>query len=1053
MEPEVRSAKALRRTRSGGWMLLAALTLAIEVAVPASQTPPTAQSVEYFEAKVRPVLAANCYDCHTDERMGGLRLDSREGLLKGGESGPAIVPGDPDKSLMIQAIRQTDKLKMPKGGRLKLEEIDALTEWVKAGAVWPTFAGSVTSDSPASVGKPAVAASVSTASAASVGKPAVATAAATAEYVIKPEQRAFWSFQPLRKPPAPAVSHATWPKSDIDRFVLARLEKEGLAPVRAADKRTLLRRATLDLTGLPPTPEEIDAFERDDAADAFAKVVDRLLASPRYGESWGRMWLDVARYGEDDYRSLDPKKRGFNPYPNAYLYRDWVIKAFNDDMPYDDFVRAQLAADLTGDPATRARTLPALGFLGLGPWFYDNGAVEITRADERHDRVDVVSRGFLGLTVGCARCHDHKYDPIPTTDYYSIAGVFLNTSYKEYPLVPKSVADEFNEQDKKIEKKEKLLDEFLKTESTQLGETLALQASKYMVAAWKVTGEPKEETPKIVDAEKLDYELFDRWLKFLAKPPRFYPYLTKWQDMIKGGGTAAEAKKLADEFQALLLDVMFDRKEIKEENDIIAAKALPGTKKKDPGKLPSDFVTNDDFCPGCGLELKSLPVERNNLWTDVFNRDLQEGFDPAQVYDRIKPGLLAFRGWGLERQLSADRRRYIDGLRSDIEALRKAQPPKYAFVHGVGDVEKPVNLRLSRRGSPYNLGDEVPRHFLSVLSDKTPAPFEKGSGRLELADEILRQPLATRVIVNRVWKGHFGTGLVDTPSNFGVAGERPTNPDLLEYLAQTFVDHKMSIKQLHRDIMLSAVYQLSTDHAAANFEKDSGNRLYWRADRHRMSAEEVRDSLLFVSGALDTEKAGGPSVLLTPTFNRRTVYGKVSRYKLDDYLQLFDFPSPNLSAEKRFTTSVPLQRLFLMNSDFMQQQGELLARRVAAEPDNTARIQKAYRLIFGRAATGAEVKAGLSFLATEPLKTYEERKAAKDKDTKDTEGTKHPKDAKKEAADEDARDKADNADEGMMAGVRPGAAKKDENKKLLPATAWGRYVKTLLSSNEFLFID
>src|SRR2546426_6684560 len=317
MEPEVRSAKALRRTRSGGWMLLAALTLAIEVAVPASQTPPTAQSVEYFEAKVRPVLAANCYDCHTDERMGGLRLDSREGLLKGGESGPAIVPGDPDKSLMIQAIRQTDKLKMPKGGRLKLEEIDALTEWVKAGAVWPTFAASVNTSSAASVGKPVPAASGNDVSAASVGKPAVAgsvtsdspasvgkpTSVATSStsapaYVIKPEQRAFWSFQPLRKPPAPAVSHATWPKSDIDPFVLARLEKEGLAPVRAADKRTLLRRATLDLTGLPPTPEEIDAFERDDAADAFAKVVDRLLASPRYGESWGRMWLDVARHGE-----------------------------------------------------------------------------------------------------------------------------------------------------------------------------------------------------------------------------------------------------------------------------------------------------------------------------------------------------------------------------------------------------------------------------------------------------------------------------------------------------------------------------------------------------------------------------------------------------------------------------------------------------------------------------------------------------------------------------------------------------------------------------------
>src|SRR5882672_5672258 len=959
------------RSRRAGWMLLAALALAFQIAGEARQAvAPTAQSSDYFESNVRPVLAANCYDCHTDERMGGLRLDSRDGLLKGGGSGPAVVPGDPDKSLMIQAIRQTGTLKMPKGGRLKPDEIETLVEWVRAGANWPSSAASTSTVSAATVGKPTTAGSTSAAPSPVTENKTATTPASAPTYVIKPEQRAFWSFQPLRTPPAPAVSHASWPKTDIDRFVLARLEKEGLAPVRAADKRTLIRRATLDLTGLPPTPEDIETFEQDASPDAFAKVVDRLLASPQYGEAWGRLWLDVARYGEDDYRSLDPKGRGLNPYPNAYLYRDWVIKAFNDDMPYDQFVRAQLAGDLIGDASSRARTLPALGFLGLGPWYYDNGAVEITRADERHDRVDVVSRGFIGLTVACARCHDHKYDPIPTADYYSIAGVFLNTTYKEYPLVPKSVVAEYDEQDKKIEKKEKLLDEFLRTESTQLGETLALQASKYMVAAWKVTGEPKEEIPKVVDAEKLDYELFDRWLRFLAKPPRFYPYLTNWREMVKAGGSAAQAKKLADEFQTLLLDVMFDKKEIKEENDVIAAKALTGTKKKEKGKLPSDFVTNDDFCPGCGLELKSLPVERNNLWTDVFNRDLQDGFDPAQVDERIKPGLVAFRGWGLERQLSADRRRYIDGLRDDIEALRKAQPPKYAFVHGVGDVDAPVNLKVSRRGSPYNLGEEVPRHFLSVLSADAAAPFAKGSGRLELAEAILRQPIAMRVIVNRVWKGHFGTGLVDTPSNFGVAGERPTNPELLEYLSQRFVDRKLSIKQLHRDIMLSAVYQLSTDYASANFEKDAGNRLYWRADRHRMTAEQIRDSLLLVSGALDT-KMGGPSTPLSPSFTRRTVYGKVSRYRLDDYLQLFDFPSPNLSAERRFTTTVPLQRLFFMNSDFMQQQGELIARRVANEPDNTARIQKAYRLIFCRSASDAEIKAGLAFLTTEPLKAYE----------------------------------------------------------------------------------
>ena len=1029
--------------RSCAWIALAA-PLGVQLVIAAQQpSAGAAQTAEFFETKVRPVLAANCYDCHTDQRNGGLRLDSREAMLKGGRTGPAIVPGEPDKSLLIQAIRQTsEKLKMPKGGRLAAGEIDALAEWVRAGAVWP------------------VAAPVTTAATTVSASPASPTSAST--YVINPEQRAFWSFQSIHKPPVPAVNRAAWPKNDIDRFVLARLEQEGLAPVRAADKLTLIRRATLDLTGLPPTPEEIEAFEKDESPDAFAKVIDRLLASPRYGEAWGRLWLDVARYGEDDYRSLDPKGRGHNPYPNAYLYRDWVIKAFNDDMRYDQFVKAQLAGDLLGDESARARTLPALGFLGLGPWFYDNGAVEITRADERHDRVDVVSRGFLGLTVGCARCHDHKYDPIPTSDYYSLSGVFFNTIYKEYPLAPKKLVDDYKAQDKKIENKEKLLEDFSKTESTQLAQTLALQASKYMVAAWRVTGEPKEDVSKVVDGAKLDYELFDRWLKFLAKPPRFYPYLTAWQTMIKSGGTKSDAQKLADEFQSLVLEVMFERKEVNDENDIIKAKALPGTKKKELGKLPSDFVTNDDFCPGCGLELKSLPIERQNLWTDVFQRDLAEGFDPAQQFDRIKPGLLVFRGWGLERQLSADRRRYIDGLRQDIDVLRKAQPAPYAFVHGVGDAEKPVNLRISKRGNPFNLGDEEPRHFLSVLSDGRPASFTNGSGRLELADAILEQPIAMRVIVNRIWKGHFGTGIVDTPSNFGKTGERPTHPELLEYLSQFFVDNGLSIKKLHREIMLSASYQLSADHDQKNFDKDSGNRLYWRGNRHRMTAEQIRDSVLFVSGALDS-KAGGPSAQLTPSYTRRTVYGKISRYKLDEYLQLFDFPSPNLSAEKRFATTVPLQRLFFMNSDFMQQQGELLAKRIAGEATTADRVQKAYRLIFGRAATDAEVRAAVQYLSTEPMKEYEERKAGlageagaagRAREGKASGGAGQAgKTDDKDPADDDKASGDDKNEDSMMAGVVPGAAKKDDAKKLLPVTTWGRYLKTLLSANEFLFVS
>jgi cytochrome c553 len=395
------------------------LVTAIGVRAGGQQAAAAAQSAEFFEARVRPILAANCSECHAETAKGDLRMDSREALLTGGESGPAIVPGDPDKSLLIQAVKQSDPSapRMPKDkSKLKPDDIEVLVEWVRAGAVWP---------------------------ASSTSTPAPTAAAKVME--VTPAHREFWSVRPLAKPVVPSVKGASWPQTDIDRFILSRLEKDGLRPVARADKLALIRRVTLDLTGVPPTPEEVDAFTKDGAAGAFATLVDRLLASPRYGETWGRVWLDVARYGEDDYRSLDPMGRGYNPYPNAYLYRDWVIKAFNDEMPYGDFVRAQLAADLL-DPSQRVRNVPALGFLGLGPWYYDNGAVEITRADERHDRVDAVSRGFLGLTVGCARCHDHKYDPIPTSDYYGLAGVFLNTEYHEYPRAPKAIVEEFKAQ-------------------------------------------------------------------------------------------------------------------------------------------------------------------------------------------------------------------------------------------------------------------------------------------------------------------------------------------------------------------------------------------------------------------------------------------------------------------------------------------------------------------------------------------------------------------------------------------------------------------------------
>jgi len=998
--------------------------------------PAPASFPEFFESRIRPILANNCYGCHTSSKLGGLRVDSREALLTGGASGPALKPGEPDKSLLIQAVLQTGELKMPKGSKLKKDEIDDLAAWVKAGAEWPA-----TNAKPVEVTK-------------------------GSEYVIRPEQRAFWSFQPLHATPPPTVQNSTWAKTDIDRFVLARLEKDGMKPVRAADKRTLIRRATLDLIGLPPTPKEIEDFEKDRSRDAFATVVDRLLASPHYGERWGREWLDVARYGEDDYRSLDPMRRGYNPYPNAYLYRDWVIQAFNNDLPYDQFVKAQLAADAM-DEKVRFKMLPALGFLGQGLWFYDNGAVEVTRADERHDRIDVVTRGFLGLTVGCARCHDHKYDPIPQKDYYSLAGVFASTVYHEYPQVPKSESTSFDGLEKKIKDKEKLLGEITQAESADLSETLVLQISKYMKAAWRITGEPKDQIGKVVEEEKLDYELMERFVKFLAKPPRFYPYLESWQAMIKRGGTAAKAKKLADDFQTLVTQIMFEKREMKEENEIIVAKSLPGNKKKERAMKPNEFVTNDDFCPGCGLELKSLPVDKMNLWSDVFVRDLN-GEDEMQNFRNMTPGLLAFRGWGLERQLSHEKRAYMDALKADIDAAKKALPSKYPFVHGVRDAAQIVDLPVSLRGSPYNLGEVQKRHFLSILNDGRPEEFQHGSGRMELAEAIVRQPIAMRVFVNRIWKAHFGTGLVDTPSNFGFAGERPSNPELLEYLAKTFAEGGTSTKKLHREIMLSSVYQLSAENSESNFAKDSGNRLYWRANRHRMDAEQIRDSLLLASGNLD-QKMFGPSADLEPSYKRRTVYGKVSRYHVDEYLQLFDFPSPMISAEKRFATNVPLQRLFFMNSDFVQQQGELIAKRVAEEPDTTAKIQKMYALLFGRAATSEEVKAGIEYLRAEPMKEYEERKAKEKQKGKEKHKTGDdnpgesaidtPAETKETAsatAETGAAGGAVPMGAGMMAGMgggRRGATPAAEVKPMLPVTVWGRYAKILMSLPEFTFIN
>jgi cytochrome c553 len=1032
----------------------------------------TPSSSEFFETKVRPVLAASCFGCHTDSAMGGLRLDTAEALAKGGKRGPVLTPGAPEKSLLISAIKHADPaLKMPMGNKLKDSQIADIEAWVKAGAVWPKTAA------------------------------ATNTKDATGKFVIRPESRNFWSFAPIKEPAPPVVKDPKWARSVIDKFVLSKLESEGLKPVKQASKRDLIRRAALDLTGLPPTFEEIEAFEKDTSADAFAKVVDRLMASPQYGERWGRVWLDVARYGEDDYRSLNPFPRGYRPYPNAFAYRDWVINAMNDDLPYDQFVKAQLAGDLL-DAKNRHKTIPATGFLGLGPWYYDNGAFEITRADERHDRVDVITRGFMGLTVGCARCHDHKYDPVPQTDYYALAGVFYNTIYEEYPLAPKSAVDEFQKLEEDLDREQKILQEANQGLTNDLSRSLAFQASNYIQGVWEVSGPQKKKMDAVVEARKLDYELMDRWVKYMAKPTTKYKNKNEWQALMKKPmSTMADAKKLADKFQEEIIAVMLERNELEAENKVIAAKDLEGTKPKKRTDKPSNFTSFKDFNPGSWLRLKSLPEEDNNFWTEIFQRELPEADDPnammAMGMRQSTPGVLLFRGWGLESRLGHEAQARLKAMQGGVDELRKKTETKFPFVHGVRDAENISEIKLHFRGDPTNLvGPDIPRHFLSVLAPADPKPFSKGSGRLELAEAIVKQPVTTRVMVNRIWKAHFGTGIVDTPSNFGMSGERPTNPELLEYLAAWFTKNGMSMKKLHREIMLSSVYQLSADNDPVAAAKDSGNRLYWRANRKRMDAEQIRDSIMYVSGNLDTA-VGGPSADLTPAMLRRTVYGKVSRYKPDEYLQLWDFPSPLISAEKRFVTTVPSQRLFLMNSDFMQIEAEEMAKKVASEANNRERIRKAYRLIFGRDASEEEIALGTEYLKTEPLLEYEERKkktpergpgmrrgrpggpAAADGEkvisSNGTPGAKPevmakadvaakpepaemPADMPAAAADGGAAAAGAGLGGGMMGGMggafggrRGGAAPAPEVK--YEATAWGRYAKILLSSTEFLFIN
>ena len=784
---------------------------------------PTKSQLEFFENRIRPLLTDNCYSCHSHEATklkGGLSLEFRELLLRGGETGPAIVPGDPEKSLLIKAVRYTDAdLQMPpKGKKLSDEQVGWLVNWIKLGAPDPRTTNS----------------------------------AAYGKWGTKSD-RDHWSFKPVKQPALPAVKDKDWGQTPVDAFILAKLEENGMKPSPPADRRTLIRRATFDLTGLAPTLAETRDFLNDPAPDAFAKVVERLLASPAYGERWGRFWLDTARYS-DTKGDVKRNQEDFH-YPFAWTYRDYVVRAFNEDKPFNRFIVEQLAADKINTGQDRSM-LAAMGFLTVGERYNGNAN------DIINDRIDVVTKGLLGLTVTCARCHDHKFDPIPTQDYYSLHGIFASS----------------------VEPREDPFLGNLKTES-----------------------------------------------------PEYQEYARQHNDL---------EQKLT---------------------------ALGGNRKG-----------------GAAAKNKNLRQQRTELIRDL----------------------------------------------AMLEVANPGAPPRAMVLF---DRQRVADSRVLLRGEAENPGEVVPRRFLEILAGPNRPVFRNGSGRLELANAIANpaNPLTARVLVNRIWQHHFGEGFVTTPDDFGNQSAPPSHPELLDYLAARFMAEGWSIKQLHRRIMLSSVYQQGSRNNPRFAQIDPNNRLLWRANIRRLEFEAVRDSLLEIGGRLDTTLGGRPVNLgATPYSTRRTIYGFVDRRNLPEVFNQFDFANPDITTGKRYDTIVPQQALFMMNSPLVVEQARNLVNQPGFRnlPDDEARVRWLYDSIYQREPSEVESKLALNFVndspGAEPVAMGLPRNSPGG-----NRGLNAPANGKKRPG----------GGAMTLATVPAGG--------LAPVGAWAKYAHALLQANEAMFIN
>ncbi|MDE0103414.1 MAG: PSD1 and planctomycete cytochrome C domain-containing protein [Bryobacterales bacterium] len=847
----------------------------------------------FFESKVRPLLAAKCHACHAESEMGGLRLDSAERVLQGGSRGPAVVPWDPDESLLLAAVRRSRQdLRMPPTEELAEAEIAILENWIASGAVWPTSAEAT---------------------------------AGSAD--LSAEARSFWSFLPVRRP---AVPDGDSP-SPIDRFVLEDLRWAGLEPAPPAEKSTLIRRLSLDLLGMPPTPEETSAFLADHESGAYERLVDRLLGSPRYGERMARRWLDLARYADGQSAAYED-----TPLENAWRYRDWVVDAFNQDLPYDRFVVYQLAADLLSEPESSAN-LPALGFHAL--------------RDRDDDRVDVTGRTFLALTIGCAECHDHKFDPIPQADFYAMQGVFGSTEAYRHALAPPDVVEAHEAAVERVQERKRSIDAFLERERDQLIDVFMERTAEFLLASHSVLAQGAD-PERTADKAGLDRQTLDRWTAYLESRPHQHHFLDDWHAVADAGGSESEMRRAAADFEAVLLSIHAEKRAVDDRNYV----KLGGAE----GARTQRTLLNTN--------LEFLEPERYYLWRDMAAPPARKRGLP------FVGGVYYYGPDGIERFLSGVWSHYLRSQKADLKWRQAQVPALYPFLHAYRDSDTPKDARIAIRGDRKNLGATVPRRFLAVLSPDEPARFEQGSGRMELARAIAspQNPLTARVFANRLWQWRFGRGIVATPSNFGQLGERPSHPGLLDWLAAEFVDGGWSVKALDRAVLLSEAYRRSSSLIAKNYEADPGNRLFWRfSPVERLDAETLRDSLLAVSDGLDLA-LGGPPEDIGGGHARRTLYATVDRTNPDPGLALFDFPDSKTHSPQRDSTVGPLQRLYYLNNPFFIERSASLAARLADDAGSgvDGRVRRAYELLFSRPPEPAELAAALAYLANETWERY-----------------------------------------------------------------------------------